>query len=185
MAAQIPPNLQEYPTSKPRRSEVERRLLEWGCLGSILFICVSVILPVINGAREKGNPATCLSNERQQAIAMLMYAQDNDERFPPADQWMDNTFPFIKNESVQHCPELVKERPKAYGYAYNRNLSLLKTEKNARPEITPLLYDSNSLRRNASAPGLRGAASPPRHKGRNNLAYADGHVKAVDAKGNP
>jgi prepilin-type N-terminal cleavage/methylation domain-containing protein/prepilin-type processing-associated H-X9-DG protein len=50
----------------------------------IIGILAAVMFPVFGAAREKGRQATCLSNIRQLAMAMIMYASDHDGDFVPA-----------------------------------------------------------------------------------------------------
>src|SRR5262249_39405378 len=50
----------------------------------IIAILAAILFPVFAQAREKARSATCTSNVRQLGTAMMMYAQDYDEAYPPA-----------------------------------------------------------------------------------------------------
>src|SRR5690606_11105677 len=40
-------------------------------------------LPALGAARKSARMIQCLSNERQNSLAMTMYSEQNGERFPP------------------------------------------------------------------------------------------------------
>jgi prepilin-type processing-associated H-X9-DG protein len=54
---------------------------------AIIAILAAILFPVFAKAREKANQTTCMNNQRQIAVAVLMYVQDNDEMFPSASAW--------------------------------------------------------------------------------------------------
>jgi len=64
------------------------------------------LFPVFAQAREKARQTSCSSNQKQAALAILMYAQDFDESFPlaahnpvgePLVQWYDVVEPYVKS----------------------------------------------------------------------------------------
>lgn len=57
-------------------------LIELLVVIGIIAILAAILFPVFARAREKARTATCASNEKQMGIAILMYAQDYDERLP-------------------------------------------------------------------------------------------------------
>ncbi|HTE20954.1 MAG TPA: hypothetical protein VK689_21525 [Armatimonadota bacterium] len=106
---------------------------------------------------------------------MMMYVQDNDGRFALRESWQDATWPYYKPleavEKISVCPSSPAVAP---GYAFNSALHGLRKEALLAPEKTPMLFDSSLGRRNGSD-HLQSFA--PRHRGRANVAYADGRVK--------
>ena len=92
-------------------------LIELLVVIAIIAILAAILFPVFAQAREKARQSACLSNLKQINVALLMYAQDNDEtmcgdiHLPPINGGMDNTFsfdrqlaPYIKNDAVYACP---------------------------------------------------------------------------------
>ncbi len=59
-------------------------LIELLVVIAIIAILAAILFPVFAQAREKAREVTCLSNEKQFGLAILMYAQDFDETFPLA-----------------------------------------------------------------------------------------------------
>ncbi len=132
-----------------------------------------VFQPVVERSREKARQVACLSNLKQLATGALMYAQDHDETFPDADEWMDQIMPYIKNEAILKCPAASDLE---YGYAMNAALSGMAMEDVTSLASTVMFFDSDIGTRNAAG-GPDAACDPPRHNGGNNFAYTDGHAK--------
>jgi prepilin-type N-terminal cleavage/methylation domain-containing protein/prepilin-type processing-associated H-X9-DG protein len=59
-------------------------LIELLVVIAIIGILAGMLMPVVAQAREKGRQAYCLNNIHQLALAMLLYVQDNDGGFVPA-----------------------------------------------------------------------------------------------------
>lgn len=171
---------QPYSPPKQNNKTVAIILGVIGCTGcGGVLILAAVLFPVFNQARQKAMQATCLSNVHQQALGIMMYTMDYDERLPPAQPWMDLTAQYIRNEKAFHCPAVSRTDPSQYGYAFDQRLSGKLQEKIANPQKTLLLYDSTALNRNAADSGVTIALSPPRHNRGANVGFDDGHAKWV------
>lgn len=92
---------------------------------AIIAILAAILFPVFAKAREKARQASCLSNARQWANAVMQYAQDYDEMLGGAYNYWGSlgsvTFPtylqpYCKNTQMQVCPSA---RTQALGYGYN------------------------------------------------------------------
>lgn len=92
-------------------------LIELLVVIAIIAILAAILFPVFAQAREKARAISCLSNEKQIALAVMMYSQDYDETFPisrwwpeydpntPGKQgWVVAVQPYIKNLGVFKCP---------------------------------------------------------------------------------
>jgi prepilin-type processing-associated H-X9-DG protein len=130
-------------------------------------------------ASDRARQASCSSNLKQVGLALLMYCQDYDERFPPATQWHTGAYPYCKNEAIFACPSDA-ERDKHASYAYNYKFSKLALAKLHEPAQTIVIFESGLHVRDAydkkGFPGVS-LATPARHTGGNTYAFADGHVK--------
>ena len=58
-------------------------LIELLVVIAIIAILAAILFPVFARAREQARKTACTSNVKQLGLAWLMYAQDNDESFPP------------------------------------------------------------------------------------------------------
>jgi len=69
----------------PRRGSTAHgfTLIELLVVIAIIAILASILFPVFAQAREKARQTACLSNVKQISLAMMQYAQDHDETFPP------------------------------------------------------------------------------------------------------
>lgn len=87
-------------------------LIELLVVIAIIAILAAILFPVFAQAREKARQTTCLSNEKQIALGVMMYVQDFDEAFPRLEYtegtmrqgyapltWDVAVAPYIKNGS--------------------------------------------------------------------------------------
>ncbi len=91
-------------------------LIELLVVIAIIAILAAILFPVFAKAREKARQASCESNLHQMALAMIMYVQDYDQKFPISVpgcvsyqgakpyQWWITTYPYIKNGQIFMCP---------------------------------------------------------------------------------
>jgi prepilin-type N-terminal cleavage/methylation domain-containing protein/prepilin-type processing-associated H-X9-DG protein len=92
-------------------------LIELLVVIAIIAILAAILFPVFAHAREKARQTSCLSNLKQLATGMTMYAQDSDGLFPPAVarpsrqmnnyyqmSWMALIEPYTKNRGIYVCP---------------------------------------------------------------------------------
>ncbi len=91
-------------------------LIELLVVIAILAILAAILFPVFAKAREKARQASCGSNYKQVAVAILMYSQDYDERTLHADHttgyaWFDPLQAYVKSEQMFKCPSMRAENP--------------------------------------------------------------------------
>lgn len=81
-------------------------LIELLVVIAIIAILAAILFPVFAKAREKARTNSCLNNQRQAAVAIMMYAQDNQETlFPLASNAAWSSYLKNYNEpSIYDCP---------------------------------------------------------------------------------
>ena len=84
-------------------------LIELLVVIAIIAILAAILFPVFAKAREKARTSSCASNLKQQALAVMQYAQDFDETHPlgrndVGDSWRELIQPYIKSIQVFKCP---------------------------------------------------------------------------------
>lgn len=163
------------------------RRVKWGevllVLGFLGVLGAYVLQPVFPGDGIRAPTSICLSNVKQSSLGLVMYAADENDRLPLRDRWMDATLPYVKQETIWHCPLVPKG---VYGYAYNGALSGVKQMTFDAGGSVPMVYDSVNPIRNASDP-LASLPLPGRHGrkeggGSNTVGFVDGHAKSVPAR---
>jgi len=139
---------------------------------AIIAVLAAILFPLFSKASEKANQSTCMSNQRQIAAAILIYAQDHDETLPGSEVWSAINLP----------PKLLvcKTADRSYRISYfyhtglgDKSLGNL----GADPQAVFLTADG------AGPANLGGTVSylEERHSGKLIGSFADGHVVLCSA----
>ena len=86
---------------------------------AIIAVLAALLFPVFSSARRKAWQTTCLSNQRQIGMALMLYLQDFDETYPnirfeplgsqiagdlEKNSWRVVIAPYLRNVGVMSCP---------------------------------------------------------------------------------
>ena len=154
-----------------RSSFAKLSVLEGLFLAGFVLFSAALLYPVTHSPWGPDHRPICLSNVKSLNLGMLMYLQDFDDRFPPASQWGDAVYPYIRNRGLFKCPQATSP----YGYAFNKSLDRLfqKMIKDDKASIT--LFEANATSINAFG-GKGMLVQEPRHDNKNVFGFADGHA---------
>ncbi len=119
--------------------------------------------------------SNCQSNQKQIMLGILQYAQDYDEKYPLARNWIDVLRPYTKSEQLFKCPALGKP---GNGYALNSKFAGKSLSSVNEVATTINIYETSNRARNVFAP-FNGRAYRHEQNGLKgmNIGFADGHVK--------
>lgn len=108
-----------------------------------------------------------------------MYANDFDDRLPPAKTWMDKTMPYSKDKWSYRCPALQRSGPNEFGHAFRRSLGGIDVGNASNPDQEAMIFDSTDLTWNANGP-LSLLPFPGRlREGKNGIAFLSGHATTL------
>ena len=111
--------MKSYFANRKIRSPHGFTLIELLVVIAIIAILAAILFPVFAKAREKAYQSQCMNNQRQIAIGILSYAQDNDEALPLPSNWVD-ACGLSADPKVFNCPSLSHDgRPGDPDYGMN------------------------------------------------------------------
>jgi prepilin-type N-terminal cleavage/methylation domain-containing protein/prepilin-type processing-associated H-X9-DG protein len=99
-------------------------LIELLVVIAVIAILAALLLPALARAKEKGRQTYCINSERQQAIAVFMYADDHSEMLPPVafrdsagniTNWPVLLDPYLKTVRIHFCPTDQQAKTNSYG----------------------------------------------------------------------
>jgi len=149
-------------------------------LATELFLTVLVFLGLTHFqcGREVAWQNRCIQNLRSISLAIAKYAQDWDERLPPAQRWAD----AINERHLQRdVMSQVFRCPKSsfpFGYAFNAFLDSVPISQVDSLAETVLLFECDSSSPNAFGDQTN-LPQRPRHLEGDIYAFVDGHAKWI------
>lgn len=183
-----------------RRQPTGFTLIELLVVIAIIAILAAILFPVFSRARAKARQTSCLSNVKQISLALMMYADDNDEAYPVVDHttgyaWWDPLQAYVKNAQVFRCPAYkaaATEPPTDYLlnglFAHGSSMSIFErpaeqiTIAIRRPGYPGVGYhpwpDDHATWDDLTAyTNFEGAIATDIHNDGCNYGFADGHAK--------
>ena len=179
-------------------------LIELLVVIAIIAILAAILFPVFARAREKARQTSCLSNQKQWALAWQMYLQDFDENIPPyalrilnppgwGAHWYQLIEPYVKNTQIRTCPSDPDSRLVGYRFSYGYNGYYLRDPQwgNAQgadvlaevTEPSETIVTGETLGGNFflylpfQSGGYDERVAWDRHNGGANYSFCDGHAK--------
>jgi Domain of unknown function (DUF4190) len=140
-------------------------------------IFAAMLLPALAGAKQRAQTINCVSNEKQLALAIEMYTDQNANHFPAATNWCDaiqsNVSPYTFKCPVAETTGSTRR----CDYAFNAALSGL-DEKNVNPG-TVMLFEADGGWDATGGPDLMSTPARHEHGHISVVTFADGSVQEV------
>ena len=150
------------------------RFVAWALLAIVVLGGACVLLGPFGGnSKEAAKRFACLSNVKQLTVAMNLYAEKFDGRYPTPSWWPQLKL-TVKNEGLLTCPQMYTEK-KRNGYAMYLALVGLRAADFKDPAKEILIFETAALGEGVVA--NLAAMVGERHNGGSNLGFADGHAK--------
>ena len=160
-------------------------LIELLVVIAIIAILAAILFPVFSKAREKARQTQCTNNQRQIALAILMYAQEHEETLPrSAAVWSTiklasaitpTVAAMQATTGVTKCPNATS---RANGYGYNSALSGLSLGNSGIVDPTTMWMTADSKSLINLVFGLD-EIDGARHTTNAIMSSLDGHVEIV------
>ena len=140
------------------------------------LIFAGIILPPVSRVKQKSANVICLSNVKQLNLGLIMYANDNKDRFPNGPGWCDSLTAYLGGATNAFvCPQGAPNQ--RCHYALNARLAGHGINDVQAPAQTVLVFEIDGGW-NVSG-GRELFPAKPRHRGAYAVGFADGHAEMV------
>ena len=163
-------------------------LIELLVVIAIIAILAAILFPVFARAREKARQTSCLNNQKQLGLGLLMYAQDYDEKL--FNYWINNALggtywyvliqPYLKNTQIQLCPSASGSRSYPCDYGFNHVYLGYRALAEISEPASTFAFGETFGMMYLGRPSLDDANTVyDRHNEGANYSFCDGHAKAL------
>lgn len=133
----------------------------------VVAILAAILFPVFAKVRGNARLAACEAGVRQIGLGLTQYTYDNNNRFPTGD-YKQAIMPYIKSETVFHCPADV---PGNESYSFNSKLQGVSLNKIKVPVVTVAVYEGANQTLDFRHEHTGGNVAV--------VGFVDGHVRAI------
>jgi prepilin-type processing-associated H-X9-DG protein len=142
----------------------------------LIPVPAAMVLPALARAKQKSVSVMCLNNVKQLNLGLIMYADDNKDRFPDGNAWCDRLIPYLGGSTKAFlCP--AGTRNQRCHYALNARLAGRGMKEVQAPAQTVLVFEIDGGWNVSGAAKLLPAKA--RHSGAYAVGFADGHAELV------
>ena len=139
-----------------------------------IAIIMAILMPSLARARSHAMTIVSKNKARQICLAMMMYCEENNGRFPPADNWPAALNEYINDKKILTSP-FAPEAGRAW--AMNEQLSSRKLREIRQPHRIVLIFEVEP----GSPPAGGRDLLPHEPRGPRGyvIGFVDGHTEAV------
>ena len=131
---------------EPANAEWFLKALLYGCVAVfILWLIGRMLSGSVGPLRQIAQSQRCQSNQSRLMQAFGIYAADNQDYLPPAQNWMKVVGVYTDKPNRFHCPSIQEQQLYGYGMVAT-SAGLKRDEDNA---VKPLMFDSENAVFNA------------------------------------
>lgn len=135
-------------------------------------LMAALLLPALAKAKQKSSVGQCQDRVKNIALAIQLYADEHDGKYPPAATWSDFIVGYLPGEENLQCTELKGEKC-AYGF----NRAVADKPMQSIPPETVVIFEASGGCNYFGGPDAI-TASPP-HGRQYLIGFADGTVRQV------
>ncbi|MHC4084155.1 MAG: DUF4190 domain-containing protein [Planctomycetota bacterium] len=139
-----------------------------------IITLMMLLMPALTRAKMQAKDFVSMSLANQICIAMEMYCDENDGRFPPVENWPDALDPYLGGGIILESP-FAPEAGRAW--AMNKNLEGRKLRDIKQPARTILIFESRPGGPPAGGPEL--LPEEPRGPRGYVIGFVDGHAELI------
>jgi len=140
----------------------------------IIALLMGILMPALARTRQLAFRMVCGANLSGLSKAMLIYANDYDDKYPTPEKWCDLLVEYCEVDPVSFCCKGAPEGP--CNYALNENIVELGIK--TQPDIV-LLFETHPGWNQVGGPEI---LTTDNHQGEGcNVAFVDSHVEFVKA----
>lgn len=142
----------------------------------VMPIVTALTLPALAKAKSKAAAIHCMNNVKQLNLALIMYANDNNEQLPAGSKWCDTLGNYLAHSTNAFiCPKGMADR--RCHYALNANVAGRSMKEISSPAQTVLVFECDGGWNLNGSRDLFPAT--PRHASAFVVGFADGHVEML------
>jgi len=139
-----------------------------------IALMMAILMPVLTHTKMQARTSVSLNQAKQICIAMIMYCDENDGRFPPADNWPAALAPYLGDTKILESP-FAPHTGRAW--AMNAYLDGRRIRDIKMPHRTVLIFEAGPA--SPPAGGRELLPHRPRGRGAYVIGFVDSHVEIV------
>jgi hypothetical protein len=107
----------------------------------LILLLMAILMPALAQARHQARIVVSMNNVKQLCLATLLYCDNNEQKFPPCDNWPDALKSYYHEPKIlssPHAPDAGRS------YAMNAGLNGQRRTNISEPARTVLLFEARS-----------------------------------------